>query len=83
VKAGTDNVLVTQELTKQYGSVKAVRCLCIVAAPGEVIGLLGDNGAGKSSLLKVQLVCVVCIFITRERSYFINNPGGNTVVDYT
>lgn len=31
----------------------AVRCLSLAVDPGEVLGLLGHNGAGKSSTMKI------------------------------
>jgi simple sugar transport system ATP-binding protein len=37
-----------------YGYVRALDRIDIHVMPGEVVGLLGDNGAGKSSLLKVM-----------------------------
>jgi simple sugar transport system ATP-binding protein len=37
-----------------YGYVRALDAIDIQVRPGEVLGLLGDNGAGKSSLLKVM-----------------------------
>jgi ABC-type sugar transport system ATPase subunit len=37
-----------------YGYVRALDSIDIAVQQGEVLGLLGDNGAGKSSLLKVM-----------------------------
>ncbi len=39
-------------LTVKYGPVTAVDCLSLSVAPGEVLGILGGNGAGKSSSLR-------------------------------
>lgn len=36
-----------------YGPVQALREVSLAIRPGEVLGLLGDNGAGKSSLVKL------------------------------
>ena len=36
-------------ITKQYGTLKAVNRLHLEVAPGEILGFLGLNGAGKSS----------------------------------
>lgn len=41
----------TTELTKRYGSVRAVDDLSLEVQVGEVVGLLGPNGAGKSTTL--------------------------------
>lgn len=43
--------LVVEDLTVDYGSVRAVSGVSAEVAPGEVVGLIGPNGAGKSSLV--------------------------------
>ena len=35
-------------LTKSYGSVKAVKGLSFTLSPGDFVGFIGGNGAGKS-----------------------------------
>jgi len=42
-----------QNLTKNYGSVRAVDNLNLTIDQGEVFGLLGPNGAGKTTTIKV------------------------------
>ncbi len=42
-----------QNISKSYGSVVALSDVSLKIHAGEVIGLVGDNGAGKSSLVKV------------------------------
>jgi simple sugar transport system ATP-binding protein len=49
----TAHLLETQEVTKHYGNVVALRGISIHVDPGEVTCILGDNGAGKSSLIKI------------------------------
>ncbi len=39
-------------VSKSYGSVKAVIDVSFSVAPGEIVVLLGDNGAGKSTILR-------------------------------
>jgi branched-chain amino acid transport system ATP-binding protein len=43
--------LVVENLDVRYGGVQAVRRLSFEVAPGEIVGLIGANGAGKSSTL--------------------------------
>ncbi|MEU4690617.1 ATP-binding cassette domain-containing protein [Actinoplanes sp. NPDC023714] len=44
-----------RELTKTYGGEDAVRDVTFTAAPGRVTGLLGLNGSGKSTTLRILL----------------------------
>lgn len=48
-------LLVTDRLTKDYGSFRALDGLNLNIAPGEVVGLLGPNGSGKSTALRMIL----------------------------
>ncbi len=40
-------------LTKTYGTQKAVNNICFTVAKGEIVGFLGPNGAGKSTTMKM------------------------------
>src|SRR3954471_23181853 len=51
----SDPLLVATNLTKDYGSVRALDGLNLSLAPGEVFGLLGPNGSGKSTALRLML----------------------------
>lgn len=42
-------------VTKDFGTVQAVRGVDLSIAPGELFGLIGHNGAGKSTLFKMML----------------------------
>jgi len=42
-----------KKLSKNYGDVKAVKSISFEINPGEVVGFLGANGAGKSTTLKM------------------------------
>jgi simple sugar transport system ATP-binding protein len=48
-------ILELRGITKSYGSVKACDGVDLRVDAGEIHGLLGENGAGKSSLMKVLL----------------------------
>ncbi|MDE8604401.1 ATP-binding cassette domain-containing protein [Marinomonas sp. RSW2] len=45
-------VLQTKNLVKRYGSVTAIDHADFELYPGEILAIIGDNGAGKSSLIK-------------------------------
>jgi len=42
-----------ENLTKSYGSEKAVDSISFNVKPGEILGFLGPNGAGKSTTMKI------------------------------
>lgn len=44
-----------QDLTKEYGSTRAVDQLTFSVLPGRVTGFLGPNGAGKSTTMRLVL----------------------------
>ena len=44
-----------RNLTKRYGSLKALDEVDINIPEGRIIGLLGKNGAGKSTLMRCIL----------------------------
>jgi ABC-2 type transport system ATP-binding protein len=42
-----------EDLTKHYGDVHALDGVSLQVAPGEIFGLLGHNGAGKSTMIRI------------------------------
>ena len=40
-------------ISKRFGAVQALRAVDLILFPGEVLGLVGDNAAGKSTLMKI------------------------------
>ncbi|NDK32688.1 ABC transporter ATP-binding protein [Nesterenkonia haasae] len=51
----TTPVIYTENLVKEFGTVRALDNLNLNIAPGEVHGYLGPNGAGKSTTMRVLL----------------------------
>ena len=56
-------------LSKTFGSTRALRDVRIEIAPGELHGLVGQNGCGKSTLVKILT------------GVYTPDPGGSIVVD--
>ncbi len=52
---GPDSVVSFENVSKHYGSLKAVDGLSVSLRPGETVALLGPNGAGKSTSLDMLL----------------------------
>jgi ABC-2 type transport system ATP-binding protein len=57
-----------QNLTRTYGPLKAVDDVSFTIGPGEVVGLLGHNGAGKTTIMKMM-------------SGFLEPTGGTIMID--
>ena len=47
------NALVTNSVSKNFGSFRALNNISISVAKGSVFGLLGPNGAGKTTLIRI------------------------------
>src|ERR1700733_6761521 len=45
--------LVARELVKSYGRTRALDGFTLTAEPGEIVGLVGHNGAGKTTFVEV------------------------------
>ena len=56
--------LVIKNLSKNYGSLQAVKDVSFEIGPGEIFGLLGPNGAGKTSIIS----CIVTLSQPTEGS---------------
>jgi simple sugar transport system ATP-binding protein len=46
-------LLEIKNVAKHFGAIHAVSDVSFVVEPGEVVGLMGDNGAGKSTMVKL------------------------------
>jgi len=71
--AGRKPMIAIRELTKMYGSMRAVSALSFEVAPGEIVGLIGPNGAGKTSTLR-------CIAGIHRPTAGLVSVGGHDVV---
>lgn len=47
------NIIEVKNLSKSYGKNKVLNDISISLKPGQIIGLLGPNGCGKTSLIKI------------------------------
>lgn len=48
-----ENVIKARSITKKFGSVTALKDVDITVRRGDIYGLIGDNGAGKTTFLKI------------------------------
>jgi len=51
--SSTDPLLFVDDVTMQFGGLKAVCDLTLAIRPGELVGLIGPNGAGKTTVFNV------------------------------
>ncbi|HHY50687.1 MAG TPA: sugar ABC transporter ATP-binding protein [Alphaproteobacteria bacterium] len=52
-KSGVTPVVEMRGISKSFGAVRALSDVNLTLMPGEVLGLVGDNSAGKSTLMKI------------------------------
>src|SRR5512142_1102486 len=52
---GSGQALTVSDLAVRYGGVSAVRSVSFTVAPGQSVGLIGANGAGKTSTLRALM----------------------------
>lgn len=71
------NIIVTENLSKEYGDVKVVTSLNLNVGKGEIYGFLGLNGAGKTTTIRMLLGMIKPTkgkaFITGQRVQANNN----------
>lgn len=48
-----DNVLIIDDLTKSFGEIKAVKGISFEVMKGEMFGLVGPDGAGKTTTIRI------------------------------
>src|SRR3954451_14041871 len=49
----TQPIVEMRNITKAFGAVRALIDVDLTLYPGEILGLVGDNSAGKSTLMKI------------------------------
>ena len=47
-------IIEMRDISKAFGAVQALRGVDLKLYPGEILGLVGDNSAGKSTLMKIM-----------------------------
>ncbi|HEY6906588.1 MAG TPA: ATP-binding cassette domain-containing protein [Ignavibacteriaceae bacterium] len=61
--------ITVENLTKQYGSQKAIDSISFDVKPGEILGFLGPNGAGKTTTMKI----ITCFMAPNEGDVKVGN----------
>ncbi len=77
--AATDLLLDATDVTKTYGSVVALKSASLAVRPGEVHALMGANGAGKSTFVKILTGAVrpdAGRIVIRGRERSAHSPAG-------
>jgi ABC-2 type transport system ATP-binding protein len=70
-------VIVTSDLAKHYGKIKALKEVSLTVERGEIFGLLGQNGAGKTTLIKILLGITK---LTNGMARLLDQPVGTVAV---
>lgn len=66
-------ILTTSQLSKRYGRIQAIRDLDLTVEKGQVVGILGPNGSGKTTTLSI-----IMGIISQDRGtyrWFGRSPG--------
>jgi len=53
-ESATQPIVEMRRINKAFGAVQALADVDLVLFPGEILGLVGDNSAGKSTLMKIM-----------------------------
>jgi ABC-2 type transport system ATP-binding protein len=54
-KTSGQAIIETRNLSKHYGKIEALKGVTLTVNQGEIFGLLGQNGAGKTTMIKILL----------------------------
>jgi ABC-2 type transport system ATP-binding protein len=75
--ADGEAVVSVKELTKHYGKIEALRGVTLNVRKGEIFGLLGQNGAGKTTMVKILLGITKS---TMGDAVLLSEPAGTPAV---
>ena len=64
----SDNVLELKGMSKSFGKNKVLNSISLTVKKGSVMGLMGENGAGKSTMMK----CLFGIYAKDEGQIFLD-----------
>src|SRR5262245_4556676 len=70
-------VVATHDLSKQYGRIEALKGVTLDVQRGEIFGLLGQNGAGKTTMVKILLGITK---LTHGEARLLEEPVGTAAV---
>ena len=71
-------MITLSNLSKQYGGVTALNIPELTIGEGELVGLVGNNGAGKTTMMRVMLDLIQATsgYVTIDGNAWIRmNPG--------
>ena len=54
-----DYIVSVKGVSKSYGEVQALKDVCFEVKPGEIFGLIGPDGAGKTTLFRILTTLVL------------------------
>jgi ABC-2 type transport system ATP-binding protein len=66
-------IIETKNLCKRYGRIEALRGVSLRVEKGEIFGLLGQNGAGKTTMVKILLGITKA---TNGEAFLLNERSG-------
>jgi ABC-type iron transport system FetAB ATPase subunit len=57
------NTVFSQHITKRYGSVEALKGVDLQVREGELFGIIGADGAGKTTLFRILTTLVLLLML--------------------